>query len=150
MRAVIQRVAGCTVRVGGEPVGAIGPGLLVLLGVEDGDAVADCSWLAGKIARLRIFADAAGLMNQDVVQAGGGVLVVSQFTLLADTAKGNRPAFVRAARPEQAVPLYQGVVDELVRLTGRAVPTGRFGADMQVELVNDGPVTIVIDSRRRE
>lgn len=150
MRAVIQRVAECSVRVGGDAVGAIGPGLLVLLGVEAGDGADDVAWLAGKVARLRIFPDAQGLMNLDVLQAGGGVLVVSQFTLLADTAKGNRPAFVRAARPEQAVPLYQAFVQAVQGLVGRPVPTGRFAADMQVALVNDGPVTIVIDSRRRE
>ncbi len=133
-----------------EPVAGIGAGLLVLVGVETGDSTADAEWLAGKIAQLRIFADEAGRMNHSVVEAGGGVLVVSQFTLFASTAKGNRPSFIRAARPEEAVPLYERFLAELEPLVGHRPERGVFAADMRVSLVNDGPVTIVIDSRRRE
>lgn len=128
----------------------IGPGLLVLLGVATYDSEEDVQWLATKIARMRIFADEAQAMNRSVVEAGGDALVVSQFTLQASTKKGNRPSFVAAARPEEAVPLYESFVERLSLEIGRPVPTGRFGADMQVSLVNDGPVTIVIDSKLRE
>ena len=150
MRAVVQRVSEADVTIAGTTVAAIGPGLLVLVGVAAGDTVEDVEWLTGKIIRLRIFPDDAGLMNRAVADSGGGVLVVSQFTLHASTAKGNRPSFLGAARPEEAVPLYERFLDELERQLGRPVPRGRFGADMQVRLVNDGPVTIPIDSRRRE
>lgn len=128
----------------------IGPGLLVLLGVATDDSEDDVQWLATKIARMRIFADEAQAMNRSVVETGGEALVVSQFTLQASTKKGNRPSFVAAARPEEAVPLYESFVERLSLEIGRSVPTGRFGADMQVSLVNDGPVTIVIDSKLRE
>lgn len=128
----------------------IGPGLLVLLGVATDDSEDDVQWLATKIARMRIFADEAQAMNRSVVETGGEALVVSQFTLQASTKKGNRPSFVAAARPEEAVPLYESFVERLSLEIGRPVPTGRFGADMQVSLVNDGPVTIVIDSKLRE
>jgi len=150
MRVVVQRVSEADVTIAGTTVAAIGPGLLVLVGVAAGDTVEDVEWLTGKIIRLRIFPDDAGLMNRAVADSGGGVLVVSQFTLHASTAKGNRPSFLGAARPEEAVPLYERFLDELERQLGRPVPRGRFGADMQVRLVNDGPVTIPIDSRRRE
>lgn len=150
MRAVVQRVREARVTVAGSDVGAIGAGLLVLVGVETGDAPADVDWLAEKVARLRIFADGDGKMNVDVREAGGGVLVVSQFTLHASTKKGNRPSFLAAARPDEATPLYERFVAALETLVARPVPRGVFGADMQVALVNDGPVTIVIDSRRRE
>jgi D-tyrosyl-tRNA(Tyr) deacylase len=150
MRAVVQRVSEADVTIAGTTVAAIGHGLLVLVGVAVGDTVEDVEWLAGKIVRLRIFPDEAGLMNRAVADSGGGVLVVSQFTLHASTAKGNRPSFLGAARPEDAVPLYERFLAELERQLGRPVPRGRFGADMQVRLVNDGPVTIPIDSRRRE
>lgn len=150
MRALIQRVASAAVSVDGVERAAIGPGLLVLLGIEAADGEDDAAWLAGKVARLRIFPDAAGLMNRDVREAGGRVLVVSQFTLFAATAKGNRPSFVRAARPEQAEPLYRRYVALLGEALGAEIPTGSFGADMRVSLVNDGPVTIWIDSRARE
>ena len=150
MRAVVQRVREARVTVAGSDVGAIGAGLLVLVGVETGDAPADVDWLAEKVARLRIFADGDGKMNVDVREAGGGVLVVSQFTLHASTKKGNRPSFLAAARPDEAIPLYERFVAALETLVARPVPRGVFGADMQVALVNDGPVTIVIDSRRRE
>lgn len=150
MRAVVQRVSRAAVAVGGVPVAEIGPGLLVLLGVAAGDSEEDVQWLATKIARMRIFADEAQAMNRSVVETGGEALVVSQFTLQASTKKGNRPSFIAAARPEEAVPLYESFVGRLTMEIGRPVPTGRFGADMQVSLVNDGPVTIVIDSKLRE
>lgn len=150
MRVVVQRVTEADVTVGGEPVGRIGRGLVVLVGVEEGDADADAEWLAGKVAGLRVFADDAGRMNRSVGEIGGEALVVSQFTLLADTARGNRPSFVRAARPEAAIPLYERFLRALEPQVGRPLKTGVFAADMRVSLVNDGPVTIVIDSRRRE
>ena len=150
MKVVVQRVAEAAVEIGGEAVGRIGRGLVVLVGVEQGDSAADAEWLAAKVAGLRIFADEAGKMNRSVAEVGGEALVVSQFTLLADTARGNRPSFVRAARPEEAVPLYERFLAVLEPLVGRPLATGVFAADMRVSLVNDGPVTIVIDSRRRE
>lgn len=150
MRAVIQRVSRAAVAVEGVSVAEIGPGLLVLLGVATDDSEEDVQWLATKITRMRIFADEAQAMNRSVVEAGGDALVVSQFTLQASTKKGNRPSFIAAARPEEAVPLYESFVERLSLEIGRPVPTGRFGADMQVSLVNDGPVTIVIDSKLRE
>jgi D-tyrosyl-tRNA(Tyr) deacylase len=150
MRAVVQRVSEAGVTVGGDVVGRIGRGLLVLVGVEQGDAAADADWLAAKIAGLRIFADAEGKMNLAVHEVGGETLVVSQFTLLAETARGHRPSFVRAARPEEAVPLYERFLTALEAVAGRRPERGVFAADMQVALVNAGPVTIVIDSRRRE
>ena len=150
MRAVLQRVSEAAVSIGGQVVGRIGPGMLVLVGVEAGDTVEDGEWLVAKVAQLRIFADAEGRMNRDVREVGGGVLVVSQFTLHASTKKGNRPSFLGAARPEEAVPLYEGFLAGMESQLGRPVARGVFGADMQVALVNDGPVTIVIDSRRRE
>jgi len=150
MRALIQRVTQASVAIEGQIVGEIAAGLLVLVGVETDDTAADADWLAAKIAGLRILADDAGKMNRSVRETGGGVLVISQFTLHADTAKGNRPSFLRAARPEEAIPLYQRFVAMLEADLGRPVPRGVFGADMQVSLVNNGPVTIPIDSRRRE
>jgi D-tyrosyl-tRNA(Tyr) deacylase len=150
MRAVIQRVSSASVTVAGRTTGAIGPGLLVLLGVGHGDADADAQWLAEKIAALRIFEDAEGLMNRSVVDLGGGLLVVSQFTLLASTRKGTRPSFNDAAKPEVAVPLYESFIQHAANAIGRPVATGEFGAMMKVTLVNDGPVTLVIDTRLRE
>ncbi len=150
MRAVLQRVREATVHNAGREHSRIGPGLLVLLGVEIGDGDADLDWLCGKLIRMRIFPDADGVMNLDICQAGGELLLVSQFTLQASTAKGNRPSYIRAARPEEAIPLYVRAQERLAELLGRAVKTGEFGADMQVGLVNDGPVTIVIDSKLRE
>lgn len=150
MRAVVQRVSEASVTIDGAVASSIGPGLLVLLGIETGDGPDQIGWLVGKVARMRIFADEAGLMNRSVEESGGGVIVVSQFTLHASTRKGNRPSFIRAARPECSEPLYEefcaALEDQLCRPVGR----GRFGADMKVALVNDGPVTIVIDSRLRE
>jgi D-tyrosyl-tRNA(Tyr) deacylase len=150
MRAVIQRVERADVTIDGESVAAIGAGLAVLVGVETGDGAADADWLAEKIVRMRIFADDQGRMNRSVQEAGGGVLVVSQFTLHAATQKGNRPSFLAAARPEEAVPLYERFLAAVEAALGRSVPRGVFGADMRVSLVNDGPVTILVDSRRRE
>lgn len=150
MRALVQRVSRASVSVAGEEVGAIGGGLLVLLGVEVGDGEADLEWLCGKIVRMRLFPDTNGVMNLDLVQAEGGLLLVSQFTLHASTVKGNRPSYIRAARPEEAVPLYEQAKQRLAELLGKPVPSGVFGAMMEVALVNDGPVTIMIDSRNRE
>lgn len=145
MRAVCQRVSEARVRVAGEVIGEVGAGLCVLLGVARGDGEADAERLAAKIARLRVFADEQGRFNRSLVDVGGSALVVSQFTLLADTAKGNRPSFADAAPPEQAEPLYERFCSELQAL-GVPVETGVFGAKMEVELVNDGPVTIVLDA----
>lgn len=150
MRAVIQRVSRAAVAIRGETVGRIDRGLVVLVGVEQGDAEADVEWLAGKIARMRIFPDEAGRMNRSVAEVSGEALVVSQFTLHASTAKGNRPGFTRSARPEEAIPLYERFLAVLGPLVGRPLATGVFGADMRVSLVNDGPVTIILDSRAPE
>ena len=150
MRLVIQRVTRASVTVGGEMLGSIGHGLMVLVGVEDGDTETDAEWLAAKTAAIRIFPDARGMMNLSATDIGAEVLSVSQFTLTASTRKGNRPGFSRAARPETAVPLYEKFNSLLSSILHSEVQTGRFGADMQVELVNDGPVTIIIDSRLRE
>ncbi len=150
MRAVIQRVSRASVTIAGEVRASIGPGLLVLVGIEETDTAEDIEWLSGKIVRLRIFGDAQGLMNRSVREAQGGILVVSQFTLFASTRKGNRPSFTGAARPEVAVPRYEEFVRRLSADLERPVATGEFGADMKVGLINDGPVTILIDSRRRE
>lgn len=150
MRILIQRVAQASVTIDGAVHSAIGRGLLVLVGVEDADTEEDCAWLAAKTAALRIFDDEQGVMNLDVRQTGGEALVVSQFTLHASTRKGNRPSYIRAAKEGIAVPLYNRFVELLSESLGRPVATGVFGADMQVALVNDGPVTIWIDSRNRE
>ena len=150
MRVLIQRVTQASVAIAGETTAAIGAGMLVLVGIEEADGAEDIGWLTGKIARLRVFDDEQGVMNRSVLDTGGEVLVVSQFTLMASTRKGNRPSYIRAARPEVAVPLYEAFVRGLERQLGRAVPTGTFGADMQVSLVNDGPVTIWMDSKQKE
>jgi D-tyrosyl-tRNA(Tyr) deacylase len=150
MRAVVQRVQRAAVHIGGAEHARIHAGLLVLLGVEVGDTPEDAEWICGKIARLRIFADVEGVMNLDLTQVHGELLLVSQFTLHASTAKGNRPSYIRAARPEEAVPLYLRAKQLLAAHLGKPIATGEFGADMQVELVNDGPVTILIDSKLRE
>lgn len=147
MRALIQRVAAARVDVGGQTVGAIGPGLLVFAGFEPDDGEADLAWLSAKLCKLRIFDDAAGVMNRSLVDSGGELLAVSQFTLFASLKKGSRPSWGRAARPEIAAPLFDRFVAQLERDLGRKVPTGVFGADMQVHLINDGPVTIAIDTR---
>lgn len=150
MRAVIQRVSGASVRIDGREHARIAAGLLVLLGIEAGDSEADLEWLCGKIIRMRLFPDADGVMNFDITQAHGELLVVSQFTLHASTAKGNRPSYIRAARPEEAMPLYLRAKQRLAELMGRRVQSGEFGAMMEVSLVNDGPVTIIVDSRLKE
>ena len=150
MRVLIQRVRRASVSVGGDEVASIGRGMLVLLGVAVDDTEDDLEWLVKKTVQLRIFDDEAGVMNLDVSQAGGEILVVSQFTLLACTQRGNRPFYIKAAGEEVAVPLYEKFVKRVREVFGGRVVTGRFGADMQVELINDGPVTIWIDSRNRE
>lgn len=150
MRAVIQRVKFAKVEVDGQVVGQIGHGLMLLLGVEQADEKADADWLAAKVAQMRIFGDENGLMNRSVQDVSGEVLVVSQFTLHASTQKGNRPSFIKAARPEQAIPLYEYFVQTMEEKLGKAVPTGIFGADMQISLLNDGPVTIIVDTKNKE
>jgi D-aminoacyl-tRNA deacylase len=150
MRTVLQRVSKAAVRVDGEVKGAIGPGLVVLLAAEPADTADDINWLANKLVQIRVFDDDSGTMNRSVKEADGDILLVSQFTLLASTKKGTRPSWHRAAKPEVAIPLYEAFHQKLEDLLGRPVPTGVFGADMQVSLINDGPVTLVIDSRLRE
>ena len=150
MRAVIQRVSSASVAIAGEARASIAHGLLVLIGIETADAVEDMEWLANKLVGLRIFNDEAGVMNRSVIEAGGEILVVSQFTLHASTKKGNRPSYIRAAKPDLAVPLYESFVRRMGELLGKPVPTGQFGADMRVSLVNDGPVTILMDTKNRD
>lgn len=151
MRAVVQRCSEASVTIDGEPVATIDSGLLILLGVEAADGPEDRDWLAGKIARMRIFGDAEGRMNLSLADLPeSGAIVVSQFTLHASTRKGNRPSFIRAAPPDHSEPLYEQFCESLESELGRKVGRGRFGAEMQVALVNDGPVTIIIDSKARE
>jgi len=147
---VIQRVSEARVVVEGEIVGEIGGGLMVLLGIEHADDESDVDWLVTKLVKMRLFSDAEGKMNASLQDVGGELLVISQFTLHASTKKGNRPSFIRAARPDHAVPLYEAFIEKSSAVLGRETSTGRFGAEMRVELVNDGPVTIAIDSRQRE
>lgn len=150
MRALLQRVSSASVTISGETVSSIGPGFLVLLGVGNGDEAADSEWLCGKIARMRVFEDGDGKMNRSVLDTGGEILVVSQFTLHASTKKGNRPSFLDAAAPALSEPLYESFCETLSTELGRPVARGVFGADMKVALTNDGPVTIWLDSRRRD
>jgi D-tyrosyl-tRNA(Tyr) deacylase len=150
MRAVIQRVSEASVTIDGHVKSEIGKGLLILLGIEETDAKEDIDWLAGKVARLRIFDDENGVMNLSVKDIDGDTIVVSQFTLHASTKKGNRPSYIKAARPETAIPLYEQFVTQLETETGKPVGTGEFGAMMEVALVNDGPVTIIIDTKNKE
>jgi D-aminoacyl-tRNA deacylase len=150
MRVVIQRVSRASVSIENQLKSSIGMGMLVLLGIEETDQQEDIDWICGKLGRLRIFPDENGVMNRDIVAVGGDFLVISQFTLHASTRKGNRPSYIKAARPETAVPLYEQFIETLTNSTGRNIETGEFGAMMQVELVNDGPVTIIIDSKLRE
>jgi len=150
MRLLLQRVRHAAVTIDRTETARIGRGFLLLLGIETADTPEDAAWLAAKVARLRLFPDTGGAINLDLAQVQGQVLVVSQFTLHASTKKGNRPSFIRAARPEDAIPLYQAFLTQLEKELGQPVATGRFGADMQIELVNDGPVTIWIDSKARE
>lgn len=150
MRAVIQRVTEAKVTIAGAVRSAMGPGLVVLLGVENADTPQDIEWLSGKIVRLRVFNDPNGVMNRSVQEVCGEILVVSQFTLFASTHKGNRPSYSRASRPEIAIPLYDQFIHKIAADLGRPIQTGEFGADMKVTLTNDGPVTIIIDSKQRE
>lgn len=150
MRVVIQRVSNARVTVEGSITGSIGKGLLVLLGIEEADNEEDLRWLSNKIVNLRIFNDASGVMNLSVKEAAGDVLLVSQFTLHASTKKGNRPSYIRAGKPDVAIPMYEKMKTQLAQDLGKPVQSGIFGADMKVELLNDGPVTILVDSRNRE
>ena len=150
MRTVIQRVKYASVTIEGLVKSQIGEGLLVLLGIEDADSHADIEWLANKVARLRIFDDSEGVMNKSVIEIQGEVLVISQFTLHALTKKGNRPSYVRAAKPEVAIPVYENFCSVMSAVLGQEVKTGIFGAEMKVELLNDGPVTIWIDTKNKE
>ena len=149
MKAVIQRVRSASVVIGDLTRSEIGTGLVVLVGIEEADNADDIEWLSAKIANLRIFNDDQGVMNVSVLDSKGEILVVSQFTLHASTKKGNRPSYIKAARPDVAIPLYEKFVETIGQLLGKPVQTGEFGADMQVRLVNDGPVTIIIDSKDR-
>lgn len=150
MRAVIQRVTSASCRVDNQVTGNIELGLLILLGVEDADTHEDMEWLAAKIVNMRIFGDTDGLMNKALVDVDGDILLISQFTLFAATKKGNRPGFTRAARPDKAIPLYEAMINQLSTLLNKPVQTGIFGADMKIDLVNDGPVTIVMDTKNKE
>lgn len=150
MRVVIQRVSRASVKIEGEITGQINRGLMILLGIETADSRADVEWLVRKILSLRIFSDAEGKMNENLGEIQGEVLIVSQFTLHAKTKKGARPSFIHAAHPDHAVPLYEEFIREMERVIQRPVATGKFGADMSVELVNDGPVTLIIDSQNKE
>ena len=150
MRAVIQRVTETSVKIEESVVGKISSGLLVLIGIEESDTADDVSWLSGKITNLRVFNDAAGVMNLSVKDAGGEILIVSQFTLHASTKKGNRPSYIRAAKPLVAIPIYESFLKQMEKNLGKNIQTGKFGAMMKVSLVNDGPVTIIIDTKNRE
>jgi len=150
MKAVIQRVSRASVTVNGNVVSSMGEGLLVLLGIAENDTGEDLEWLANKVANLRIFNDGEGVMNRSLLEVGGELIVVSQFTLQALTKKGNRPSYIKAAGPQLAVPLYEAFVKKMEQLLGRTVGSGVFGAHMKVELLNDGPVTILIDTKNRE
>jgi D-aminoacyl-tRNA deacylase len=150
MRVIIQRVSSAHVKVKEEVVGAIDAGLMVLLGIQNEDTKEDIEWIANKLVQMRIFDDAAGVMNLSVKDIGGSILLISQFTLYAATKKGNRPSYIAAAKPEIAVPIYEAMIQTLTQELGKPIATGVFGADMQVALVNNGPVTIFIDSKNRE
>jgi len=150
MRAVIQRVSRASVTITNKMRSEIGPGLLVFVGMEEADTDADIEWLCNKIVQLRIFNDSNEAMNLSVLETGGSILAISQFTLHAKTRKGNRPSYIKAARPEIAIPLYNRFVNRLSLLLGREIGTGEFGAMMQIELINDGPVTIIIDTKEKE
>jgi D-tyrosyl-tRNA(Tyr) deacylase len=150
MRAVIQRVTQASCTVDGEVTGKIDLGFLVLLGIEDADTTEDLQWLAQKICGLRVFGDENGLMNKALADVDGNILLISQFTLFAQTKKGNRPSFLRAARPDKAIPMYEEMIKTLSIITGKNIATGIFGADMKISLMNDGPVTIIIDTKNRE
>lgn len=150
MRIVIQRVSEASVLIDGKEKRSINSGLLILLGIENEDTSEDIEWLCGKISKLRIFNDADDVMNLSITETGGDILLISQFTLHASTKKGNRPSYIRAARPETAIPLYEAFIKSLEKEIGKNITTGTFGADMKVALINDGPVTICIDSKNKE
>jgi D-tyrosyl-tRNA(Tyr) deacylase len=150
MRAVIQRVTHASCTVEGAITGEIQAGLLVLLGVEDADTTEDLEWLANKMVNLRIFSDEDGLMNKALADVDGNILLISQFTLFAQTKKGNRPSFIRAARPDKAIPMYEQMITTLEKLLNKKIATGIFGADMKVSLLNDGPVTIIMNTKERD
>jgi D-tyrosyl-tRNA(Tyr) deacylase len=150
MRVVIQRVRKASVTIEGKLKDEIGPGLLVLAGIEEADDLSDVEWLCSKIAQLRIFNDEAGVMNLSVMETGGSIMVISQFTLHAKTKKGNRPSYIKAASHEVAIPLYERFIRSLSDITGKRIASGEFGAMMDIGLVNDGPVTIIIDSKEKE
>ena len=150
MRVVLQRVSEASVRIDGRLHSSIGRGMLVFLGIEDADLQADADWLCGKIGKMRIYPDLEGVMNRSIEEEGGEFLVVSQFTLHASTKKGNRPSYIRASKPEHAVPLYEYFLEKLWMESNRPVKAGVFGADMKVSLINDGPVTITMDSKKKE
>jgi len=150
MRAVIQRVSQASCKVDGAITGEIGIGFLVLLGIEDADTVDDLQWLAQKITGLRVFSDENGLMNKALADVDGGILLISQFTLFAQTKKGNRPSFIRAAKPDKAIPMYEEMITTLQAITAKKIQTGVFGADMKISLINDGPVTIIMDTKDKE
>jgi len=150
MRAVIQRVSSASVTIDHEVAGMIDRGLVVLLGIEEMDTAEDVEWLAGKLVNLRLFVDETGVMNRSVLETGGHILLISQFTLFASTKKGTKPSWHRAAKPDVAVPLYEAMIAKLNAVLGRPIATGRFGAMMQVALVNDGPVTLLLDTKARE
>jgi D-tyrosyl-tRNA(Tyr) deacylase len=150
MRAVVQRVKHASVKISGSVQSAIESGLLILLGIEDADGPEDIQWLSNKLVNLRIFNDVAGLMNLSLAETGGDILIVSQFTLFACTKKGNRPSYIRASKSDIAIPLYESMIRQLEKDLGKKIHTGVFGADMQVDLLNDGPVTILIDTKQKE
>ena len=149
MIAVIQRVSEAAVAISGQEKASIGTGLLILLGIEDADTREDLDWLSRKIVHMRVFPDEAGVMNRSLVDVAGELLLISQFTLHASTKKGNRPSYIKAAKPDLAIPLYEACIDELSQQLGKPVKSGVFGANMQVSLINDGPVTIIIDSKNK-
>ena len=150
MKAVIQRVSSCTVTIDNKVVAYIQKGLLVLVGIEDADNKEDINWINSKIANLRIFADENGVMNLSLKEVNGDMIIVSQFTLHASTKKGNRPSYLKASKPEVAIPLYEAFITQMETELGKKVQTGKFGADMKVALINDGPVTIIIDTKNKE
>ena len=150
MKVVIQRVNEASVSIDGQVAGAIQKGLMVLLGIETADTMEDLDWLSNKIVQMRIFDDENGVMNKSLLEVGGEILLVSQFTLHASTKKGNRPSYIAAAKPEVSIPLYEAMIQQLQKDLGASIQTGKFGADMKVALINDGPVTITIDSKNKE
>ncbi|HZF64634.1 MAG TPA: D-aminoacyl-tRNA deacylase [Chitinophagaceae bacterium] len=150
MRAIIQRVSGASITIDGRVHASIGTGILLFVGIEDSDSAEDIKWLSSKIVSLRIFPDEGGVMNKSIIESGGEILVVSQFTLHASTKKGNRPSYIKASKPVVAIPIYELMIKQLTTDLGREIATGVFGADMKVKLLNDGPVTIFIDTKNKE